>query len=443
MLGQVWYEDRQHLRTRRVLTLSRDRYLRDHVFGPSTALSGDTCQGLPVVPFTFGLELVAEAACRLAGFRSSSLSIRALAARRWLAVDGSALIVDVDVKLVNSQEEKEVLVTVSEVSAYENMRRVAFEGRVSGHTEKGLPPLQLNHLPRRPNLSASEFNAQTFHGPLFTTVQRIVAVTRNGIDADLRTTSTQGLFGSCSHPRLVTPAVLLDAAGQLIGYWLMEQGLPSFVLPVQLARYEQFLSDPGPNSLLSLRLRISLQGLFTVADIEVTDCAGRLLSRLIGLRMTLCSLPSQYMDFVFRHNPAARLSRKVIGPALLSREIKIAAFAYLEQGNGIWGRVLAHMVMTTGERARWRQLDRLERLSALLVMIAVKEVFLDWLSGSGLQVEPSDVSVQLSETGATLSGSVLTDIENPPVVTITRTAASIIAAAVDSRSTATKATVSA
>src|SRR5205823_780151 len=76
---------------------------------------------------------------------------------------------------------------------------------------------------------------------------------------------------------------LLDGAGQLLGYWLMEATeIDRFPLPVKVARIEFFASEPAPDELVDCTVRIrDFEPDLIRADLELA-CGGRLYARISG-----------------------------------------------------------------------------------------------------------------------------------------------------------------
>src|SRR5690606_10481231 len=72
----------------RVYTLDSDPFLRDHCIGGAPSLHDPALSALPVIPFTFSLEICAEAAVRLIGNPALKVvAIEQARGSRWLSLD--------------------------------------------------------------------------------------------------------------------------------------------------------------------------------------------------------------------------------------------------------------------------------------------------------------------------------------------------------------------
>ena len=75
-----------------VLDLGEDLFLRDHALGRGVSTSDPELTGLPVVPLTMGMEMLAEAALALAADPDRKvIGMRDVRAYRWMMLDGSQL----------------------------------------------------------------------------------------------------------------------------------------------------------------------------------------------------------------------------------------------------------------------------------------------------------------------------------------------------------------
>src|SRR5438270_5833432 len=99
-----------------------------------------------------------------------------------------------------------------------------------------------------------------FHGPCFQAVAGVDVTGENGVIARLQTLPGNTLFRSIGNPQFVTDPVVLDAAGQLVGFWAAEYLERGFVVfPFHLTRLSVF----GPN-------RKPGETLTTLVDLKLT-----------------------------------------------------------------------------------------------------------------------------------------------------------------------------
>ena len=396
MLGGSIDSNNGKIVTSRIFTIETDPFLRHHVFGPSSLNTADDVQGVAIVPFTFSMETIAEAARHLTGWRSSCFSLRNLKANRWLALDEKELITEIVAEPLSSAKD-EIHVRVLETGG--SNRQVAFEGiassgvrNIAGRTF-GMSGIS------RPKITAEEFNSRIFHGPLLSTFRRTINVGATGAEIEAVIPSNKGMFRDCDDPQMVIPAALLDATGQLVGYWLMEQKLPSFVLPFRLNFYEQFLPPPQPGTSVFLHSQIFFCNDIATANIDITMEDNTMLARLEGLKMKLYSLPERYMDYIFHHNYKSRVSVLCASSpqSNYGRQIDLEEHNYLGDGQSIWTRLLARLVFSDQEKVTWRQLSAKLHVSSLLSKIVAKEIMLDWLEVRGITIGPRDIETSISK----------------------------------------------
>jgi hypothetical protein len=394
MLGNAIERNENGLAATRLFTTDTDCFLRHHVFGPSSLTAGHDVKGVAIIPFTFSMESVAEAAFYLAGWRRSAFTLSNVTANRWLALDDKQLITQIVAEPLSSTRQK-VRVRVFELDG--SNRRLAFES-VASCNMRGLARGRVKRTEAsEPSITAEEFNSRIFHGPLLSTFRRTITVGADGAEIEAVMPSNHGMFKDCCDPRLMTPAALLDATGQLVGYWLMERQLPSFVLPFRLARYEQFLSPPQPGTTVRLRSHISLRNEIATANIDITTDHNTMLAQLTGLQMKLYVLPDRYMHYIFHHTHGSRLSEKADQSLhyIYKRRIDAGTHSFLSHGHSIWGRLLARMVLSDEEKQTWRRLDAHLQIPALLSTVVAKEVMLDWLASHAIVTAPTNIHTRI------------------------------------------------
>jgi malonyl CoA-acyl carrier protein transacylase len=404
MLGSPVKKEDGRLIMRRTFTVSSDPFLKHHRFGHRHFDDVETAQGLPIVPFTFNMEIVAEAACCLVGWDAPLLTLHDLRAMRWLAVDQDALIVEIEARLVESAATKSVVhVQVFQVvNAPDNKsersgptRVLAFEGFAStgviSNDTTAIITKESAHSALR--LTAVQFNERLFHGPLLKSVNHIVDVAAEQVEIEAVMPPTAGLFQDNSNPALRLPAALLDAAGQLVAYWLMEQGRKHFGLfPVQLARYEQFGPPPVSGEKVILRGQTRHFGQMTTTNVDILDESGTTIIHLEGLKMRLYDFPEPYFRCVFGSEPGARLSEIAEVPQCEpSRRIKLESGPFWNEGQGIWARALASLALTKRERQVWYCMKPDERLAWLLRQVVAKELVLDLVEGQSGLSRPAQI----------------------------------------------------
>jgi hypothetical protein len=416
LLGPAAEIRSDQLTTKRTFTLESDPFLRHHAFGQCAA-DGDAARGLPVIPFTFGMEMVAEAACRLAGWSGASLTLHDLRAQRWLAVDNDALTVEVAACLMHSPAGQKVHVRIFEISSSDGGgRSLAFEGYATQAVDSTQAGQPFTKPTVAPAVSAGQFNSWLFHGAMFRSVHRTLAVGSGGAEIEAIVPPDDGLFAGSASPRLCTPAPLLDAAGQIVAYWLMEQGNGGFGLfPVSLDRYLQFGPPPAPGVKIQVSCQSRILGQITTADIEFRNVDGCLLALVKGFRMKMVVFPEAYFQYVFAGRKAKRFSQVMdTGHGGIYRRIHVGPESFWQEGSVIWQRVLARLTMTPAEKQIWQALPTKGKLKLLLSGLAAKELALDFLDAQGVAAQAADIEAFLVQDKVTIGGKLVDRISPLP-----------------------------
>jgi hypothetical protein len=139
---------------------------------------------------------------------------------------------------------------------------------------------------------------------------------------------------------------LLDCAGQLVAFWLLEaQGRePSFgVFPFRLQRLQIARAPLPPGSRVHAAARITEREGLTRAEVTFTTEDGRVLMSVEGLEQRVVMFP-----------PAC--NRRLIAgdPTVVIHDDEAE---FLASSFGIWERTLAHLALSTADRAAWAAFD--------------------------------------------------------------------------------------
>jgi 3-oxoacyl-(acyl-carrier-protein) synthase/phosphopantetheinyl transferase len=244
--------------TARTFSLATMPYLTDHCFYRQPAGWPDPADRYPVVPLTTVLELMADAARALVPGRTV-VGFRDVRALRWLVVAPP------------------VTVTTSASLDADGNVTVALDGYARGTVLLAESYPASPHLPDRP-LTGHQPCAVTardlytdrwmFHGPAFQGV------------AELGQLADDGIVGELTVPS--APGALLDAAGQLFGFWIMARtGRDRFACPAAIDQVRFYGPSPTPGQRLRCLVRIgSVSATEVLADLEVRRADGRLWARI-------------------------------------------------------------------------------------------------------------------------------------------------------------------
>ena len=460
LLGNVVEQSATRLVAERHLDVGRDAFLRDHTFGSDPSEFDPGLMGLPVVPFTVSMELVAEAADKLAGPQSKVIGLHNMRGLRWLALDNGALTLTTEAELSADRREAKVRVFAGERGsrtpadiAFEGVARLAMDYPAA----PALEPFDIGR-PQPVNYAADTLYGETrpenahratlFHGPAFQAVTGIRRVGSGGLEADMSVLPATP-FG-VDHRRTVLqidPAVL-DAASHLIGYWVAERfAVDLSFFPFACREYRQYGPWPGAGSRIVCQASIRLATpVGDGAALEFLDKAGKPLLRLDAASASPEAPPPGYetcrltpasawieANFRFIDNDGILLAqldgwsdryfsishrfyRSRLWPrrefvsepvsdapgGAVIRRIDREREAYLDQGGGIWKRVLAHLTLSRRERRRWYELPKQgERQTEwLLGRVAAKDAVRQWArERHGIEIAPADIEILPDQFG--------------------------------------------
>jgi acyl transferase domain-containing protein/phosphopantetheinyl transferase (holo-ACP synthase) len=246
--------------TRRTLSVATDPFLADHCFyrQPADAPIADR---YPVVPMTMMIGLMIDAARALAPGRVAiaALDVRAF---RWLAVAPPA---EVEIRATVRADDA-ALVDVELVGYARATVQLAAAYAAAGPAR--LAPLT---RPRPTPITAARLYADRwmFHGPAYAGVVELGPMGDDGVDGVILALPARG--------------ALLDCAGQLMGWWVMDhERVDRLAMPVRIARIDLHGDEPPPGARVDCRVRIRALGEREVrADLELA-LDGRLWARIDG-----------------------------------------------------------------------------------------------------------------------------------------------------------------
>jgi acyl transferase domain-containing protein len=333
LLGAV-VPDGSAIHVRRNFTRETDRYVEDHALGRPGAAHPDGGYPLPVLPFTLSLALAAEAAAPLVG--DTDLELTAARATRWLALDAGSLTLDVRAAHLGEH----AIVRMQEAAP--QAPGPAFEARVGRRRSRiDAWPAAAGTRPRTWTVDTF-YTRYAFHGPAFRVLCDVSLVGDGVIEADLRTRELPGLG---SGVRLVDPA-MLDAAGQLVAFWLLEHQLlpPTFgIFPFALDRLYLPARPVSVGTTVTAHVRMHRSDGFVRADARFEDAAHQTLAVLEGLHLRLVRFPDTLARRLFHGDRDAV-------PGLEALDV-------LSESWGIWARALAHLALPAHRQAEWRTRD--------------------------------------------------------------------------------------
>jgi acyl transferase domain-containing protein/phosphopantetheinyl transferase len=400
---------------RRVFDPAVDRYLLDHTLGGSVSRLDPELHALALMPLAMSLEILAEgAACLVPDLRVTGL--RAVRAHRWLAWDGGALTLELRARMVASGE------PVACVHA--ELRDLEEDGAGPPAVEADVlldaaypappPPLEPDLRDGRPSRWPPErlYEEAMFHGDCWQAVRSMDVVAPAAVEAVLEAQTITGLLRHDPAPELVLDPVLLDAAGQVIGFWAadrLERG--RVVFPFRLSALDLYGPAPAAGQRFGCRATVEQVGdALLRSDIDVVDAVGRPWMRLTGWEDKRFDVPDTLRPFTVP-SELAPLSDdwKVHVHAPASRPIACRRLhTRLPLDAGLWERVWASRVLGRRERELFAglRLPQDRRLEWLGARTAAKEALAElWRATGGPELLPADIEILPGPEGRPLVSS--------------------------------------
>jgi malonyl CoA-acyl carrier protein transacylase/4'-phosphopantetheinyl transferase EntD len=401
----------REVRTVRVFDLSQDVFLRDHALGASISASDIELCALVVLPLTISVECLAQVASLLVPGKSL-LTMRDIRAHRWIAFEESQVTV-------------EILARVSpgsplEIKASLTARSGEFSGvpaveatlvfSDSPAEPKTAGPFKLRS--ERPSRWTSEqlYTEAMFHGPVFRGVTSVDRLGEDGIQATLRVSSGQNLLPASTDPVFLTRPLLLDAAGQLVGFWTADCLSKGYVVfPFHVESIDLYGPSPTPGEVFTGRARVALVGDTQVrANIEVLDAENTVRISLSGWEDKRIDMPDDF--FRFRLSPREVMLSSPWPLALASAPADHGLACYRFESNetffraegGIWRSVLAHLILSREERRAWSAMKASDRRRTqwLLGRVVAKDAVRAFVrERSGIALYPADIEIVTDEHG--------------------------------------------
>jgi malonyl CoA-acyl carrier protein transacylase/phosphopantetheinyl transferase len=316
--GVLEHVPQKRLLVRRSLDLQEDNYAAHHTVGGRSISKVDPDQhGLPIMPMTFTLEMMMEAAAALLpGLKV--LGVKNVRLSRWLAfhdddcgaIQLSATVLDGAPADMLAEASRQVLVEVKDLGRTSEQRDdqswLAAVGTVVLGEAYPQPPIAdefpiSNERPCRTDIPTTYNNL--FHGELLQGFESVERFGDDGIVGTVRTLPQNDLFASHEAPQFIGDPVLLDVAMHPAVAWHLEQPDQSgrIMLPFELQRLELYGPMPAAGTVFQSRTRIAEETHWHYTHVtEVYDGAGRLWGKIDGIKLWRFYLPFHDVNF---HGP--------------------------------------------------------------------------------------------------------------------------------------------
>jgi phosphopantetheinyl transferase len=300
------------------LALDEDLHLADHAFVSAAGVKPvSAC--LPVVPMTLSLEMLAEAAACLAP-GLGLIGFEDVKATSWIELaDTDKLRLTISARILETDPQEQYCRIAAAITA-EGRSGPAIQANVLfashyrldlslGFTELGNPRLH----PR----DAREIYADRylFHGPVYQCLTGKIVLGDRGAVGELAVKAPADFFRSTARPQFLTDPALLDAVGQLIGIWAMDQD--RYVFPIGIGKMEFYRPPPPAGTNVPVRIEITRnEGKTLDCDIEIEDGGGAVWMRI-----------KDWKDWKFRWERRLVDFRRMPTRHLLSKSIPLPGLA--------------------------------------------------------------------------------------------------------------------
>lgn len=443
LLGALVERSADRLVFERRFDSAQDLFLLDHAIGAAPSTHDASLRALAVIPFTFSMELIAEAAARFIGREDRVVAaVENARGSRWLSLDDGS--VPLRIVAERGAEPDTVACRVfllGESKLPEGL--LVFEGLVRLAAQYPPAPQaeawpKADGLPPRWHVDGQIYQHGMFHGPRLQGCKRVLHWGEGGMEAELGTLSVHDYFAATRAPRFQFDAALLDAAGQLAGFWLRERYTEvRNCFPFRVRSLQLYGPSPLAGTRVGCRGRIRMEGETQLeACWDLHDAEGRVLMRAEGWEDRVFTVPERFATF--RVSPsAAPLSEAALSaqlPAeLCVRHVVPLPAGLLDEGGGIWKRVVAHMCLNLAEREQFEALPARgpRREEWLMGRLAAKDAVRDWyrLRG-GTALAPADIEILVDGAGRPSVSCAVMDM-TPPALSISHSRGHAYAVASD------------
>ena len=405
------WEPESELVARRALELDEDVYLRHHTLGGTVSRFDPGLTALAVMPLAMSIEILAEAAsCLLPGLVVTGL--RDVRAHRWLDVGERGKTVEVSARRISGERDAEQRVRVE-------LRETDRPGPVIDCTvlltERYPTPPPANDIKleqSRPSRWQPRrlYEEAMFHQPLWQGVQSVDEIGCNGARASLRVLPREGLVRATPTPAFVLDPVVLDAAGQVIGFWAadcLERG--RVVFPFRLQALDVYSPSPPEGAVVECRAAIELDGeQLTRSDVDILAPRGALWMRLTAWEDKRFDVPERFRPLTLPGELTALSSAWTSLLTTHNQDDPIAC-RRLESRLGadaaLWKQVWAARVLGRRERELFDALTvpDTRQLEWLGARTAAKEAVAALLRDThGVDLLPADIEILPDERGRPL-----------------------------------------
>jgi malonyl CoA-acyl carrier protein transacylase/phosphopantetheinyl transferase len=394
----------QELTALRELNQDEDLFLRDHALGGQVSVREPELKPMVVLPLTMSMEILAEAATALMPGHVL-VAMRDIKAHQWIRVDDARVRLEISARRIPNSSE--VSVRIGQKSPMPVIEGImVFAGEYAAAPAASGIRLSAERASRLASTDLYDGRIM-FHGPSF---QGVVSVDRSGQDGligQLCTLPTGSLFRSVSNPRFVTDPVVLDAAGQLVGFWAAEYLQSGFVVfPYHLETLRIYGPKPGVGERLRCSVKLQLQGKEGIrSDIEIARADGTVWMDLQGWADRRFDPPRQlYRAWIAPFEATISEPWQIPVPQVPDRsDLECYGLeSFLKPGTGLFKDLWASLVLSRQERKAFEEQRGSEdrQIEWLAIRTAAKDAVGAFLrKNHGLKLLPADIEIEQDEEG--------------------------------------------
>jgi len=432
-------------RARHRFSLERERLFADHTLGRHLSQEDPDLAGLPIVPLSIFMEILAEAGALLQPGKVLA-GMRDFRAYRWITLETP----DAGIELIAEQREPNaVYVAMRESRSDDTPRPLWAEGLMlyAPDYPRAAPPesFALEHE-RGSRWTADRLYADDmFPGPLFQVIKSMDRTGSNGAACTLEVPPRDAMIAGLPQPAFLLDPVTLDAAGQAVAFWSQEQLDPTGdIFPYALATLNCYGPPPAPGARLECRAAVTYTSDKDIrTDIDIIDAHGRLLYRIGNWENRRFLQTPEFWQLRIAPQESC-LSNLWSEPVAAFRQqplvcCRLDSFSseFFEASHGIWLKALAYLVLSRRERQQWLSMRAVEKRKRewLLGRCAAKDAVRTLLEKHrGVQLSPADIEIVADPYGAPRAEGAWTQrLRIQPVISISHSHGTAVAlAALDS-----------
>jgi malonyl CoA-acyl carrier protein transacylase/phosphopantetheinyl transferase (holo-ACP synthase) len=452
--GRVVARDQDSLETRIRLAVEDQPFLAHHTLGRNLSTRQPEVHALPVMPFSFSVEMVAQCACQLVGDGWRVAKVLDAKAGRWIAIDQGSLWLRARVRNLdqNTDSTRRVEVEITQDADGDNNPVPVFGATVVFELEDApfladSPTIAVrNDAPHvSPSWTGPEFYRKyMFHGPTFQLLEKVDRWDESTVEGEAFVPPTSSMFLGENSPTLLTPAALLDVIGHFVAYWLMENRHQYFGLfPYNWGETSILGPLPKPGEKLAVRAAIRAGDRDRCrVDFEIVRPGVGVIVRLLDVEFRYITFPKILMDLIYWYGPNVFVSEELtFGRSrrqvhTICRHVRNIDPSIVVGQGGVWLRAMAFILLTRREREIWNGFPAGSQraIEWLLGRAAAKDALREWAEQTyGFQFAPLDFEILPDALGAPKASLVTqwpdSNVPTLPCVSISHTNGAAIAAA--------------